>query len=439
MKKLLLLLCILLHLPQLAFARDCNVAAGDAQRVINVSTTNASGIITAASNPWVVGDVGRQIWVTFAGSSIIGPTTIASFQSAGQVTTTAPSSMTTTTGIATWGSIDATSAITTAVTNCTGNANTNYIGGSGGLTIRVPTAGNVRLVGWYMVTGCIYNVQASGPVPSIIGSGRVSTGIFTAPSMTPCTNAQLIDSRGYGQTFQDFTIDGGDSVHNYSAALFQVFQSSYVTIRNVTIAWWGSTQPLSRALSVITSSHIALEHVTVQGSQQTSRDTACEIGGNGNADDLVCSNHYRNLLVNIASSRGTAGSAFLFRGGIIDECYDPQLLCTIVNDNMELNARGTSFFSTVAVGAGSVFYATDVNTGMYNANAAVPALTIGVGGKVFATRSTWRGAGATKAVTNNGKFVDVGGNEYKACTLASNNCVNKTAAQAFVGNLPVVR
>lgn len=437
MKRLLLALVLCCGLISRVALADCVVAAGGSQRITGTSTTSGSGVLINPANPWVVGDVGKSIWVTFAGGSVIVQTaTISAFTNAGQITASANASITVASAIVTWGATGHTAAISSAVTTCTGSVNTNY---PSGYVVDAPTAGTVRLSGWYMVTGCIYDVTFSGPTPSIIGDGRYSTGIFMAPSMTPCTGAQLINSRGSGQTFADFTIDGGDSLNSYTGAVISIFSSDHPSVKNLDIRFWGSNQALSRGLGLISNAHMNVSSVTVQGGPPGTQSTAVEIWGNGVVDDLVASNYYRNLLINNAPSRGTAGSSLLMRGGIVDECSDPARLCTIVNDGKELNANGTSFLSTVQIGVGSAFFATNVNLGAYNASPAVPALTVASTGKVTSASSTYRGSGVAKAVTNNGKFVDVGGNVYKSCTLGTDTCVEKTAAQAFVGTLPVVR
>lgn len=92
-------------------------AAGDGKVISDGAMTSASGVLTAASGPFVSGDVGKPILVAGAGSAagrVTLVTTIASYQSSTQVTLTAVAVATVSNAWAVYGTDD-TAAINSAV------------------------------------------------------------------------------------------------------------------------------------------------------------------------------------------------------------------------------------------------------------------------------------------------------------------------------------
>jgi hypothetical protein len=434
MKRLLLALCIFFCSRTTAIARDCTVAQGDAQRVIDVATTSGSGIITSASNPWVVGDVGKVIFVTNSSSTIIIQTVVAAYTSAGQITTAATASASTSGSYAVWASVDSTSAIASAVTACRSSAATDYplsdkyIGGE---------AGNVLVNGNHIVSGCIYQVETTGAIPSFFGSGRYNTVLFMAPTNTPCSaGPQLIVARGSGMQFGGFTIDGGDYLRNTSAGLMSIYSSFEADVFSVSILRWGTNNTASRALAVTGTADLAIDRVKVQNSPPNSRAMACEIGGNGVVNKILCSNHWRNLKVVSQSSRTPGSQGLTWLGGTVDECGDIMHWCTEIEDDSEMQVTGMTFFSTVRVGMGALLSITNGNVGFYNSGVRGIALQIASTGRVISSATTWRANAGGKAVVNGGTFIEGDGTEYKNCIGFI--CTTISRAKAFQGNQPII-
>lgn len=111
-------------------------ATGSGKTISDGVMNGTTAVLTSVSNPFVAGDVGKTILVYGAGAAGAQlATTVASFQSAGQVTLTAVSA--TAVGAATvyWGTVDLTAAIALAIT----------AKGTSQATIKIPA-------GIYMVT-----------------------------------------------------------------------------------------------------------------------------------------------------------------------------------------------------------------------------------------------------------------------------------------------
>jgi hypothetical protein len=103
--------------PAWQFSPEDYGAKGDGKMVGNVAVTNGSAVITSASGPWTSADVGKHIMITggFTGNTNIPLiTTIASYQSATQVTLAASAQVTATGLPAIWGTDD-TAAIQAAI------------------------------------------------------------------------------------------------------------------------------------------------------------------------------------------------------------------------------------------------------------------------------------------------------------------------------------
>ncbi len=288
------------------------------------------------------------------------------------------------------------------------------------------------------MSGCFYDVQQSQTIPSVIGSGRSNTVIYMTPNPSSCTvAAKAIGARGFGARFSDFTIDGGGSVIGTADSMIQINQAYQPVIENVSVLNWGSTQSASRALLVLASADISLRNVLVQGSSSNDRSVACEISGNGSALNTFCSNHYHNLIISNNNGHTPLGQTFSWIGGGADECGDAQRWCTQISDNSEFIAQNSTFFSTIKLGNNAIFYATNINAGIYNSGVRGIAIEIPATSVVKSVGSTWRGNGGAASVVNFGEFDDGLMNQFPTCT--GGTCTVRTAAQAFIGNLPVRR
>lgn len=428
MKTTLLALCIFFCSSRYAVARDCTVAAGDAQRVQDALVTSGSGIVNSATGAFVVGDVGKVAFAVYSGSAVIAQTTIASYQSATRVTTTLTASSTPGSAATfVWATADSTSAITTQVNNCK-NGTTAETGAA---------AGNVVLTGRYLVSGCIYDVvNASAPVPALRGAGQHQTIIYTAPAMTPCTDSQLIRSSGDGAQFTDFTIEGSDILYSYNGPLISVFQSSRPRLVDLTVRHWGSIYAGARGISVITTAHFYMNGVRVQDDPTGSKAVAMEVQGSGEMVGVVLSNYRRNLHVLSGSSRSPSSTPIVWTGGLVDECGDTNRWCMVLENDSSFDMRDTSVWSAIRVNPGAVLYLGGANVGAYNlASVRMTALDVAATAKAVLIGNTLRSNAGAKAVVNYGDVIDGGGNDYKDCNATT--CTTKTAAQSFVGKQPV--
>lgn len=146
-------------------------AVGDGKLVVDGVATASSAIITSASNPWVPGDVGKSIIVVGAAAAGVTTlvTTIASYQSAGQVTL-ATNAITAISNCLTMWATDDTVAIQTAI-----NAAQAYSVLHGSATVFFPVGSG----SFYGVAGAL-NTAHSG-----------NSQLYLAPVVTTGNKAGL--------------------------------------------------------------------------------------------------------------------------------------------------------------------------------------------------------------------------------------------------------
>lgn len=425
---------LLCFLARSAWGRDC-VVTSDAKQVDDAVTVNGSGIVGSGSNPFLNTDVGKLMICSQNGGVITSLTAIASYQNAGQVTTTGLATASTGNVTCTWATSDATSAITAQVAACKTNVNSTFplsgkfFGGDVGI---------VRLSGGYMVSGCIYDVSKTGALPSMIGSGSAGTSLFLQPGWTNCASGPvLINASGQGLTLQGFTIYGNGILFNGPNNIINMVQIGHFQMIDIQIINIGTNTTGSATLYVSSGDFGYFSNLLIQGSPSNSFDTACIIGMSGKVDNTFCSNHWRNLLVNGGSSRTPLSTGLNWNGGGADECGDKLLWCTYVADNSEFQTNGATMFGTTHVGSGASLYVTNGNMGKFNSPASVPALDVNSTGTVYSVGTTWRANGGASAVVNRGTFIDGGLNDYKNCV--SSSCTTLTPGRAFTGNLPIRR
>lgn len=434
-----LALCLCLWMPAVAYAADCAPAsAGDAQKLEDGVTTNGSGIVDSATAAFVVGDVGKTIWCVHAGAAVLTVTTIASRQSATRVTATVNATVNTTGAHCVWGTGDQTSAITTAVTACTGATTSIYPAGP----YLGTSAGRVVLSrGGHIVSGRILLNAASGPTVSIVGSGRHQTILFLTPTLNPApgSGAFLIQTQGAGMRLADFGIDAANFLYVGSNDLIRLSGTVKTVLENVEIRDIGINNKDAAILNMI-STYSQATSVFIQDGPAGDKATACRVEASASTfRDVTCSNHYTNLIVANANGRTDSSSILTWFGGTVDECSHPSYSCSQLLAGAELDAYGLVFFGTthgaLSIASGAVAYLNNLNVGAFLSLNRGPGLVIASGGKAVVSQSTIRGNAGGWPVMNQGTFIDGGGNDYKNCT--DGTCTSLTVGKAFHGKAPV--
>lgn len=440
MKKLLILLCLLV--ASRVEARTCAVANGDAQKVIDATTTFNNGTIGSATATFVAGDVGKRLFVVSGGggaaTTIVTPAVVTA-QTAHTITTATLASATTSGSVLVWGTAGMAAAINTQVTACAAGTGTTfpsptqspYIGATG-------DSGTVTISGKYMVSGCIYNLDAGGTytIPSLQGSGSGGTVLYLEPTMTACAGGpQLIYARGAEATFSGFTVDG-NYIQYTSGGLVSVFNSQLMKFSDINIYNWGTSSLSSIAFSSTGNDQIYAERLRIQNSPTTSLATACQFGGSGEIHSTFCSNYWQNLTT-AGNIVGPASIGLSWTGGGADECNDPYRHCITVQANTGIEFIGATLFGQIVVNAGAILTIENSNVGMFNTSDRVPGLWVLATGQVFSMHTRWRGQGGASSVINNGTFVDMLGNTFPSCLGAV--CTERRPGQAIAGNQPITR
>lgn len=196
--------------------------AADAQFFLNGSITSGAAILTSASNPFVVGDVGKVIQCGI-GSTVLS-TTILSYQNAGQVTLNANAAATATANAnCQWGTDD-----TTAINNA-------LAGLTKGGTILLP-AGNILVSSINMTNTISVGIIGGGGAGCAI-NGAKGTILFP---ITSSANRSVIDQTGaQGATLKCLQIGSTNSpiapgigilIANSNSALSTLFNIEQVFI-----------------------------------------------------------------------------------------------------------------------------------------------------------------------------------------------------------------
>lgn len=439
MKKLILIAALLIS--SRAYARTCAVANGDAQRVVDVATTNASGVVTSASGLFVVGDVGKTV-ILISGGGVnrlgVNTTTISGFTNATTATLAANANANDTGVQMVWATGDSTAAINTQVTACKAPAGSTWPAGG---VFSGTSPGQVTLSGGYIVSGCIYDVNkaSGGGTPSLIGSGRYNTVLFPAPTITPCTDpALLIYSKGQGMTLQGIGIEGGNVLQNTANGLVNLTSPGQWIVSDFEIQHYGNANANGTAFTISSGTYGLMQQVIVQNSPPGSLNYQCNFQLSADVlNDVFCSNGWRNVLISSGSSRTPASVGATWVGGGSDECTDPLGWCMDVAASAELQASGIVIFATLRLEAGAVVYLTNGNVGSFTSANNYPAANIEVGAKIYSMGTTWRGNAGSMSIINHGQFFDELGNDYKTCT--NNTCTARTAGKSITGNQPITR
>lgn len=247
--------------PAWVFRPEDYGALGDGQAVRDVATTSGSGVITSTSGLFTASDVGKYIMVNGAigGANIPLLTTIASYQSATQVTLTNTASVTTTGLPAVWGTDD-----TTAIRDCmtaAGNyarAQNFYAEVRFGALIYVLAAAPVQSTSPY------FNAQLPLPVPTdntdqkieIALTGAGSAGHFqfwasTIPSLmgTCLVSMQTAPSTLDGTYGVQSVIGGPTSTSGFTGSFasvkpiiqgISIMCPTYTNMTAIDLTWVGS-------------------------------------------------------------------------------------------------------------------------------------------------------------------------------------------------------
>ena len=432
-------LCLVIRLAETAPGRQCAVANGDAQRVMDVVTTNASGVVTSATGKFVCpGDAGKTVFLRKAGVNrlAVNTTTISVCTNATTVTLTANANANDTNVEMVWATGDSTSAITTQVTACKSDTASTYHQTG---TFVGNIAGTVTLSGGYIVSGCIYDVNKNGQIPSIAGGGADNTVLFLTPTLTACTDpSTVIYASGYGFSLSGIGIEAGGTTYTTgsASAAITVTNATQWNISNVNVLNYGWTGTVGAAIRLSGVQYGYSWNVIVQGGGGPGY--LCDISGAASElNTWFCSNSgTRNLRFGSPSGRTPTSSPLLWIAGGADECSDANAWCTVVDTNSEADIIGAVIFSALRIENGGVAYLTNVNVGQFNTTNRVQAADISSTGAIYSEQCTWRGTRGGKIV-NRGTFTDGLGNIYQDCNGTS--CTTIKAAQIFAGNQPVTR
>jgi hypothetical protein len=397
-------------------------AAVDGQQVFDAVTTPGGTHVTSASGLFVVGDVGKAIWVTVPNGAVIPQTTIASFVSPNEVVVTSGASL----SLAgsgqrcVWGTDDTAafvSAYNAAVSPITQN------------TVIVPG-------GQSLISGRIYNCTGGIP-PNLVGEAGVYSVLLVSPSLTIPGDgtAPIVNARVGGALFKDMTLWGPSSMYTAAAnnqSLLDFVGASYSVLENIQMLQFGCTNATTNMIRFKNCSSVRLTEVetyTTFGTANGSQMTGILLDGTtGLAIQTYGSNVWRSVAVTNNMARdGIAGhgAPLTFIGNWLDECGSAANFDVFNNGEVNIVSMNmwTTTISGVTSGALHVdgtsrAYVTDCSLGPYNAGNHGPiyaGLVIEPGGEVRASGTTFHCSSLSNniSVDNRGKFFDLGGNDYK--------------------------
>lgn len=429
-----------------AQARSCAVANGDAQQVVDVATTNASGVVTSATGKFVCpGDAGKTVFIHKGTTNrlAVNTTTISVCTNATTVTLANNANATDTNVTMVWATGDSTAAITTQVTACKSDAASTYHSSN---VFVGNVAGTVTLSGGYLVSGCVYDVSKNGQIPSFVGGGQDNTVLFFAPTITACTDPAMgLYANGSSFVISGVTFEMGGILQATTNPVVNLTSASQWQVNNVNIMNYGWSVQNGSALKLSSVQYGYGWNVIVQsgnaggsGSNQN-LGYLCDIGGAASEmNTWFCSNSQsRNLIFRNPLRSPTSTGPVTWISGGSDECADPLGQCTVVDTNSEADIQGAVLFSGIVVSPGAALYITDSNIGRFNSSTLreSPA-NVASTATVYTQQTTWRTNLGGKIV-NYGSWVDGFGNVYQDCN--STTCVTKRPGQVFTGNQPITR
>lgn len=420
-------------------------AVGDTKFERDCSTTNGSGIVTCPSAGWVNGDVGKVMWCVNLGlgtaNPLIAVTTIASRQSASQVTTTAHANDTVNgSAQCAWGTQDDTAGIQAAVAAASSTT-------VQGITFLTPPGRVLFPCGGFQVSGRILNVLATNTtIPQFVGGGNGCTMLVLRPDMSTIPGdgtGALVQTTGDGIIFKDIGIEGLDMPFSWNVDqdLIRVTQATGVVFQNFNITNLAGTGGGSAsALSFRDVSRGMVDNVLIQGSPANGFPIfAMKFVSVGNVtiQNSLISNFDDNLYVGASHGRTPTTVGITWVGGLIDECFLAGGCLQLHDAEMSIigaTVYGNQASPPITVDGTSRLWATDLSVTAFNAIGAVNPISIASGGVVVSRGTTWSTNGTGK-IANSGTFVDGGGNNYHNCS--GTTCTPKSASQSFSGNLPV--
>jgi hypothetical protein len=429
-------------------------AVGDAQYIADATSSSSTGVVTSATANFQSTDVGKKIYCTRSdtNTAVFSPaiTTIASYQSATQVTASVNGGATLSNNMCVWATQDDTSAITAAVTAAK-SATAAYDPAIGARPTTVPQAQTVYIPqGGYLVTGYIYQFlgTATGQVcPSLIGGDWSKTTIYIPGS------GFTANSSGYGSVIDfdncsgfrlgNFTINGLESKPGSLVGgqdNVRINNANRFTVENLEIQNLGGTNGAN--LDVENSQAGILRNVWIQGSSVAGH-TAYQAYYSG--DSLILTegftfsnpNSGQSLFITTSNGGAPISGHLSFVGGVVDECTNTTACTEITSSyvdfsDMTIWAGHQQTKGALYVTGNSQLRANSISVGEYNASISQIGMQIDSGSTVYLAESIiWGGGSSTVAMVNNGNFVDVGGNIFENCP--SGSCTIATSAQMNSG------
>jgi hypothetical protein len=423
---------------------QASACKGDAKSIIDGVTSNGSATVTSATAGFTQADVGKLFWCVKPANGTFSTslTTIASVNSASSIIITAAAN--TNAGSAqncVWGTQDDTSVLlstyTAAANSATYQNATQHVTGAHTTqvgTMYVPAGG-------YIVSGPIYNFNNAGApngysiAPNLVGEGRWQTTFYLAPTYS-LNNAPLINLlNGGGFKMEGFAIEGELGLFTGSAGtsgLVTLNDALSCKFQDVEADDIGFTTTASAVLYVVSTRGCKFDNVFIQQGPPADASWAAYFSSSDQIliSNSLFSNHQENLRINASAARDALHQPFTLLNDFIDECALNGNPCTQVLTST-VTFLGTTFMGgngsyPLQVTSGSIAYLTDVNVGNFNSTNNNAAIQVDAGGTAYVSTSTVRGNGTSVAVTNNGTYVDTGGNIYQNCNL--NVCTAVTAA-----------
>lgn len=426
-------------------APSFNVAAfgaiGDSQQISDGSFLASGNSLTSASNPFTSSDVGKSLYCNNGQS--IGETDfasgvkIATFVSAGSITTTANPLFNSTggNGVCVWGT-DSTVALKAASAAAVAAAtaqptilnNQGYFGRSFGPIIYIPNGG-------YMVTDCPLCIQVLNNAisPSIIGQSMAQTRFFVSPYFTPgarvITNGgYVVNSNGTNAEFAYFSVTGSNfkfNANGFTNPPAAVIEIATGVSRIHDIGCNHSQNGGQQACIQFIGAQQGIENITATGGGVANEQgIGCTF--NGVVDGTVMSNSYCGngyQSVNITGiSNLNAAAKLTIRDSIFDECGSTNTACTQITGSKDIVLENVGIYGGLTsagneplqVDGTSDVYISGSNIGSFGGPTNGSGIQIDSGGVVRATGNRFRsfGSGAEVSGAAGSKFVDLGGNFY---------------------------
>jgi hypothetical protein len=403
------------------------------QYVADAVLVTGTNDVTSASGKFVAGDVGKTIWVQdWADPTLsnLAQTTIASYVSATHVTTTINAAHGTNSGKCYWGHDD-TAAFVAAVAAAVAVGRPQ--------TVVVPNAASI-------VTGRIYNYSGSVP-PNLIGEQLGWSQLMLSPNITIPGDGTgvLIQCAGGGVRFQDFTLWGSGHLWPFLAgqALVDIRDTGFPTVEGVEILEALAPAESNSMLSFRNCSDIIYRRnplYIVNGTGGGSQMTGVKFDqSNGSIIAPYFSNLWRSMTVtrNAFGRDGNCGNGNPYGpqlsvyGGFSDETPGPVTID--VSNGGHLNIDGmqawvkadipANLTHSLAVDGTSKAWISKCCLGPWGAGGnGGRGLRVDAGGEVRAAMTTFRCSSTANdiSVTNDGLFIDLGGNDFKNSGTAAN-------------------